>query len=123
MDDQNTQQCHMMLVSSTLVMCTHIDKKSEVIRMINLTGVAVNESEENRMVVKDEPDANFTSTIQFESKEEAAEWLTELKEYSNNYFQSKYDVLEPIGTGKFSIVYRCRERSTSKEYALKIIHL
>jgi hypothetical protein len=38
--------------------------------MINLSGVgvAVSESEENKMLVKDEPDANFTSTIQFESK-------------------------------------------------------
>jgi hypothetical protein len=68
MEDQNSLQCHMMLVSSTLVMCAHVDKKSEVIRMINLSGVAVSESDENRMVIKDEPDANFTSTIQFESK-------------------------------------------------------
>jgi hypothetical protein len=42
-----------MLVGSTLVICTHSDKKQEVVMMINLSGVAVSESEENKMVVKD----------------------------------------------------------------------
>lgn len=28
-----------------------------------------------------------------------------------------------IGTGKFSIVYKCIERSTEKQYALKVVEL
>ena len=32
-----------------------------------------------------------------------------------------YDVHESIGTGKFSIVYRCIDKETGKTYALKDI--
>lgn len=32
-----------------------------------------------------------------------------------------YTVHEPIGTGKFSIVYRCTDKQTGKLYALKDI--
>jgi ABC-type thiamine transport system substrate-binding protein len=69
----------MMLVNTTLVICASSQRKTDVIRMINLSGVAVSEGNGNTMVVKDEPDANCTTTIQFGSQQEAKEWLSDLK--------------------------------------------
>lgn len=42
---------------------------------------------------------------------------------SEDGFEAKYEILNEIGRGGFSVVYRCRERSTGTDYAVKIIDL
>ena len=37
-------------------------------------------------------------------------WLIRLKIYEGDILQKKYNVLEVIGTGKFSIVYKCQNK-------------
>ena len=38
-------------------------------------------------------------------------------------FDSKYEMLNEIGKGGFSVVYRCRDRQTGTDYAVKVIDL
>lgn len=38
-------------------------------------------------------------------------------------FESKYELMQEIGRGGFSVVYKCRERATSIVYACKIVDL
>jgi serine/threonine protein kinase len=44
-----------------------------------------------------------------------------LKFFKGTSAQQQYTMGEKIGTGKFSIVYACREKKTNKEYAMKVI--
>ena len=46
-----------MMILNTLIISNHKDVE-HVIDMIYLTGVAVNESELNKMIIKDEPEGN-----------------------------------------------------------------
>jgi hypothetical protein len=38
------------------------------------------------------------------------EWIEHLKIYEGDSLQKKYIIGEAIGTGKFSIVYKCKDR-------------
>lgn len=49
------------------------------------------------------------------------EWMELLKFYKGESVQKKYEIGGKIGTGKFSVVYRCRHISENKEYAIKEI--
>jgi serine/threonine protein kinase len=42
--------------------------------------------------------------------------------YEGDTLHDLYDSHEMIGTGKFSIVYRCTSKATSKSFALKDIN-
>lgn len=44
-----------------------------------------------------------------------------LKYYKGDSVQQKYDIGDKIGTGKFSVVYKCRSNIDGKEYAIKVI--
>lgn len=44
-----------------------------------------------------------------------------LKFYKGESVQQRYEIGKKIGTGKFSLVYRCRHIAEDKEYALKEI--
>jgi serine/threonine protein kinase len=44
-----------------------------------------------------------------------------LKFYNGESIQQKYFIGEKIGTGKFSVVYRCQGIVDNKEYAIKEI--
>lgn len=44
-----------------------------------------------------------------------------LKYYKGDSVQNRYEIGEKIGTGKFSVVYRCVSTEDKKEYALKEI--
>jgi serine/threonine protein kinase len=44
-----------------------------------------------------------------------------LKFYKGESVQQKYEIGKKIGTGKFSVVYRCKHNIENKEYALKEI--
>lgn len=56
-------------------------------------------------------------------KDEAVvgEWMELLKYYKGESVQQIYEFGEKIGTGKFSIVYRCKHTKENKEYAIKVI--
>jgi hypothetical protein len=49
------------------------------------------------------------------------EWMELLRFYNGESIQQKYEVEEKIGTGKFSVVYRCKRSADQREYALKEI--
>lgn len=49
--------------------------------------------------------------------------MNSLKIYQKDTLHSNYFTGEVIGTGKFSIVYKCIEKNTNKVYALKAIDL
>lgn len=38
-------------------------------------------------------------------------------------FESKYELMQEIGRGGFSVVYKCRERATGIVYACKVIQI
>lgn len=59
----------------------------------------------------------------FERKEEHEEWLQGLAIYQRESLNINYITTDVIGTGKFSIVYKCIEKSTGKIYALKVVEL
>jgi serine/threonine protein kinase len=44
-----------------------------------------------------------------------------LKFYNGESIQQKYLIGEKIGTGKFSVVYRCQGIADNKEFAIKEI--
>jgi serine/threonine protein kinase len=49
------------------------------------------------------------------------EWMKLLHFYRGDTVQQKYEIGAKIGTGKFSVVYRCRNRTEDHSYALKEI--
>ena len=57
----------------------------------------------------------------FKNEEVLVEWIELLKFYKGDSVQKKYDIGEKIGTGKFSVVYRCVNFEDKEEYALKEI--
>lgn len=57
-----TEPAQMMLAINTLIISSQ-QSKEEVIKMIYLSGVAVNETEPNRIVIKDEPEGNNLTEI------------------------------------------------------------
>ena len=48
-------------------------------------------------------------------------WMEHLKYYRGSSVSQLFDMGEKIGIGKFSVVYRCREKSTCEEYAIKVM--
>lgn len=59
--------------------------------------------------------------IYFEKKDEMEIILECFQVFEGDTLYDLYDVHEMIGTGKFSIVYRCTDKETGKSYALKDI--
>jgi hypothetical protein len=57
----------------------------------------------------------------FKNEEILIEWVELLKFFKGDSVQKMYDVGEKIGTGKFSVVYRCVSFEDKEEYALKEI--
>lgn len=57
----------------------------------------------------------------FKNEEVLVEWIELLKYYKGDSVQKMYDIGEKIGTGKFSVVYRCVNFEDKEEYALKEI--
>ena len=47
--------------------------------------------------------------------------MDHLKYYKGSSVSQMFDMGEKIGVGKFSVVYKCREKSTNEEYAIKVI--
>jgi hypothetical protein len=47
--------------------------------------------------------------------------ITTIMSNTRDDFSNKYEILNEIGRGGFSKVYRCQERSTRIEYAVKVI--
>ncbi|CAD8120793.1 unnamed protein product [Paramecium sonneborni] len=50
------------------------------------------------------------------------EWQRALSLYFNGEINKKYSILDKIGEGKFSIVYRCQAKMDKQFYALKVIN-
>ncbi|CAD8187756.1 unnamed protein product [Paramecium octaurelia] len=50
------------------------------------------------------------------------EWQRALSLYFNGEVNKKYSILDKIGEGKYSIVYRCQSKIDKKFYALKVIN-
>lgn len=44
-----------------------------------------------------------------------------MKTFKGVSVQKLYNIMDRLGTGNFSIVYRSEEKSTGEEYAMKII--
>jgi len=44
-----------------------------------------------------------------------------LKFYKGASINQLYEIKEQIGTGKFSVVYSCVEKSTNEQFALKVV--
>ena len=59
----------------------------------------------------------------FEKSEDFREWMKNLKIYEHDSLHTNYFTGDVIGTGRFSIVYKCIEKATQKTYALKVIDL
>ena len=59
-------------------------------------------------------------TLFFSSKHEQEQWADTLKMFKGVSVQKQYSILDRLGTGNFSIVYRSVEKSTGDEYAMKI---
>jgi serine/threonine protein kinase len=57
----------------------------------------------------------------FKNEELMLEWMELFKFYKGESVQKRYEIGEKIGTGKFSVVYRCVNVEEDKEYALKEI--
>ncbi|CAD8106094.1 unnamed protein product [Paramecium primaurelia] len=50
------------------------------------------------------------------------EWQRALSLYFNGEVNKKYSILDKIGEGKYSIVYRCQSKMDKQFYALKVIN-
>lgn len=59
--------------------------------------------------------------IYFKNEGLLLEWMELLKFYKGDSVQQRYEIGEKIGTGKFSVVYKCRSVVDHKDYALKEI--
>lgn len=57
--------------------------------------------------------------IYFKNEKRLLEWMELLKFYRGESVQQRYEIGEKIGTGKFSVVYRCRNIPENREYAIK----
>lgn len=57
----------------------------------------------------------------FKNEEVLLEWLELMKFFKGESLQNRYDIGEKIGTGKFSVVYKCVSYEDKEEYALKEI--
>lgn len=68
-------------------------------------------------------DCYKNSILWFENEIEHKKWLEHLKIYERDSVHQNYITGESIGTGKFSIVYKCIEKATGKINALKVIDL
>ncbi|CAD8121385.1 unnamed protein product [Paramecium sonneborni] len=49
-------------------------------------------------------------------------WQCALQAYNNGEISKKYSILEKIGQGQSSVVYKCQDKMTKETYALKIIN-
>ena len=49
------------------------------------------------------------------------QWMDHLKFFKGSSITQLYDMEEKIGIGKFSVVYRCIEKGTGENYAIKVI--
>ncbi|CAD8173435.1 unnamed protein product [Paramecium pentaurelia] len=49
-------------------------------------------------------------------------WQNALQAYNNGEISKKYSILEKIGQGQSSMVYKCQDKQTKETYALKIIN-
>ena len=59
----------------------------------------------------------------FASKAYQEEWLECLTSFKGESIQEKYNFIEKIGMGKFSIVYRAVANKTKEEVAVKVIEV
>jgi serine/threonine protein kinase len=57
----------------------------------------------------------------FRNEKLAGEWVDLLRYYRGESIHEKYTIGGKIGTGKFSVVYKCKHNFELKEYAVKEI--
>jgi len=62
-----------------------------------------------------------TKSYYLDSLTERKKWLDCLVPYSRASVHDIYSIMEKIGTGRFSVVYRGIEKATKTEWAIKVI--
>ena len=100
-----------MLAADALIICRSKKQYKDPYKVICLVGLNVNKSNDKNgygMEISHVSDHYRNSTIYFDSEKEQTQWLDRLKIYEGDVLQKKYQVLDMIGTGKFSIVYKCQ---------------
>jgi serine/threonine protein kinase len=57
--------------------------------------------------------------VYFKNEKLLLDWMELLKFYKGASVHELYEIREKIGTGKFSLVYRCKNLAEGQWYALK----
>lgn len=117
------QPAHLMLSGNALFFAVSSNRKEEVFKIILMEGILVKRVSDMNLVIKDSPNELSTVEVKFEEKQEADSWMDNLKDFEKNYIKTKYQILEPVGTGRFSVVYRGLEQSTNRQVAIKMMEL
>jgi serine/threonine protein kinase len=70
----------------------------------------------------DSPTGSLKINVTNSQQNNSQALLTVMSEADDN-FASKYEKLEEIGRGGFSVVYKCRDRISNEIYAVKVVDL
>ena len=113
-----------MLVGDALIVCSSKKERMTPIKILCLSGLTVKGvkgCEGFGMEVGHRGECYSRSVFYFESENIQIEWLNVLKVFEGDSLHKNFWIEEVIGTGKFSVVYRCIDKSNEKVYALKAI--
>lgn len=113
-----------MLVGDILIIADNHSSRKSPTRVVCLDGLNMAEvRDEHGFGIKlDHRDEQYLSFVLYlESKNEQKSIIEHFRLFEGDTLYDLYDVHEMIGTGKFSIVYRCTDKKAGKVYALKDI--
>lgn len=110
-------------VGDAIMVCESKKKIKYPFKIICLEGLTIREVEGLAIEINHVSEVYKKVLFYFEKEEEFRMWMSHLKIYEHDSLHSNYFTGEAIGTGKFSIVYKCVEKSTHKTFALKVIDI
>lgn len=112
-----------MLVHTTLIVLDSADDDmpAEIVCLEGLSVQPIDNSLGPGIKIAHKNGIYPEKSFYFGSRVLQEEWAEALKTFKGVSVQKLYNILDRLGTGNFSIVYRSVEKSSGLEYAMKII--
>lgn len=123
--DCKQKDCYIVLHHTTLLIFADVSLKKPL-HVICLEGLAVTAVEVKDLFgfeIRHRDGIYPERQLLFPTKAQQEEWLESLASFKGESIQEKYNFIEKIGMGKFSIVYRAVRNHTNEEVAIKVIEV